>query len=146
MSTAGQRENKLKEVNIDAYTAWRWYQDHKDEFQMEIFGPTILNCSVTDMSVVDAIENLINGTAFTCQNTDDYNKFMSKALGNADQGGLGLVNVTIKDFSRSRNPTLDSWTGRTSKDQVGLAAEGYDALLMCEGYCIGLWRLRYRLC
>lgn len=110
----------LRDSNRDAYRAWMWYQDNKDEFSAEIYGPPILNCSVTNMKLVNAIESLIANANFTCQNSGDYDKFIHKVFGKPSDGGLGLANVSIKDFSRSPHPTLQSWERKYSKELVSL--------------------------
>lgn len=130
-STAGQRELLLQRENQDAHAAWVWYQGHRDEFKGEIFGPPILSCSVNNMRVLDAVEHLIGGasTVFTCQNTADYDKFSKKVFDPQSKGGLGLANVSIKDFSRSDKSTLDKWPTYLSAEKVFINLLEYFVLI-----------------
>lgn len=84
-----------------------WLKEHKDQFEQEIFGPPLLNCNITPHAL-DAVESLIgsNMHAFTCQNRNDYRKFSDAVLGRDGRGGIGVKDVTIREYSGTNAPTV----------------------------------------
>jgi chromosome segregation ATPase len=136
-SLAGQRESILaNNPNLeDTYRAWRWYQQHRDLFEEEIFGPPILTVSAKNPRYADAIETLIRGcnTAFVCQTQADYLKFSREVFGSRDYAGLGLASVTIKEFSGTRAPRVENHVRPYTTEQLAeLGFEGV-ALDFIEG-------------
>jgi hypothetical protein len=53
-----------------------------------------------------------------CQNTNDYERFTKEVIGVAGHPGLGLANITIKDFSRSHAPNLENQQRPHTKERV----------------------------
>lgn len=104
----------------ETHQAWRWYLENKDLFDKEIFAPPALSCSIRDLRVVDAVEMLISrqSTAFVCQSPADYDTFTKEVIGIPGHPGLGLANITVKDFSRSRMPTLQDQPRPFTKEKV----------------------------
>ncbi|KAL9607234.1 MAG: hypothetical protein Q9167_007835 [Letrouitia subvulpina] len=102
-SQAGQQEHKLKSVSSDTAKAWEWIKEHQDEFEKPVFGPPIIECSITDMRYIDQIETLFQRgqmLTLTVQTNNDFKK-----LGNIlhDQLRLSEINMqhmagTLKDF------------------------------------------------
>ncbi|CCX07769.1 Similar to Structural maintenance of chromosomes protein 5; acc. no. O13710 [Pyronema omphalodes CBS 100304] len=131
-SVAGQREELLPRVfgqaGAETLRAWRWYQENKDLFEQEIFPPPVICVSVKEPRVVNAVEHLIQScsTSFTCQNSNDYNKFTREVIGVRGHEGLSLGNITIKDFSGSRAPHVRDHRPQVTKEQLSqLGFEGY---------------------
>ncbi|KAL8729130.1 MAG: hypothetical protein Q9166_004961 [cf. Caloplaca sp. 2 TL-2023] len=102
-SRAGQREAKLEEASRDTFKAWSWIKEHQDEFEKPVFGPPLVECSVTDLRYVDQIETLLQRgqmLTITCQTKNDFKK-----LGNIlhDRMHLAEINMqhmpgTLADF------------------------------------------------
>lgn len=58
-------------------TGWDWIQQHKDEFEKEVFGPPMISCSIKDERYSDQVQSLLQGDDFTCftaQTKNDYRK------------------------------------------------------------------------
>ncbi len=74
---AGQQEHKLQHLSRDCYQAWKWIQEHQDEFEHKVYGPPIIECSLKDPKYANAIESLFQDNdfkAFCAQSTSDFNK------------------------------------------------------------------------
>ncbi|KAL8815213.1 MAG: hypothetical protein Q9223_005629 [Gallowayella weberi] len=103
-SQAGQQETKLKSMSRDTSAAWDWIKTHQDEFEKPVYGPPIVECSVTDLRYVDQIEAVLQRSqllTITCQTQNDFKK-----LGNVLHGELRLSEInmqhmpgTLADFS-----------------------------------------------
>ncbi|RPB14744.1 P-loop containing nucleoside triphosphate hydrolase protein [Morchella conica CCBAS932] len=132
-TATGQRERLLRNMSPDTFRAWHYYKSHKDEFEAEIFGPPVLTCSIKDPKYADVVETLIginDKKSFVCQTRADYLKFVNACFGK----GMGLADVTIRDYSTSRAPTLAHQPGGPIKAEE-LARYGFDgyALDYMEG-------------
>ncbi|KAK6956260.1 hypothetical protein Daesc_001534 [Daldinia eschscholtzii] len=99
-SQEGQKLVHLRKVHPDAAKGWEWLQEHQDEFEKEVFGPPMLNCSITNQQYSDQIQALLAAEdffCFTCQTRNDHKKLSAQFFGN-----LG-ISVTIRtcgsDFS-----------------------------------------------
>ncbi|KAI5778738.1 hypothetical protein EDC01DRAFT_723898 [Geopyxis carbonaria] len=132
-SIAGQRMETLRRVNADAYKVMQWLGENGNLFQKEVYGPAILNCTVKNPAAVDAVEGVISSlaTAFTCQTRDDYNTMTREVFGSKRTGeaGLGVANVTLKELSGTRYPTLASWPAPRVSNQE-LAGYGFDGYVL----------------
>ncbi|KAI5846095.1 P-loop containing nucleoside triphosphate hydrolase protein [Tricharina praecox] len=130
-SISGQREALLLRHHPETSKAWNWYLDNKDMFEKEIFPPPILSCYAKNPEQdADVIENLIGGvsTAFVCQTRADYLKFSLETLGSQDYVGLGLAQITIKDYSGSAVPRLEGHRRALSPEM--LRRLGFDAIAL----------------
>lgn len=124
-SLDGQREQMLRKNFPDAARFWDHIQQNKSRLKQEVFPPAILNCSIAPPHAIDAIETLIGRhcTSFVTQNMDDYYTLTEMAFGNKDKGikGLpGIADITIRDYSRTRAPTLhqQNTQGPIPREQV----------------------------
>lgn len=73
----GQQEHKLQHLSRDCYQAWKWIQEHQDEFEHKVYGPPIIECSLKDPKYANAIESLFQENdfkAFCAQSTNDFNR------------------------------------------------------------------------
>ncbi|XDG07611.1 hypothetical protein ABKA04_007226 [Annulohypoxylon sp. FPYF3050] len=80
-SQDGQKLAHLKKLHPDAAKGWEWLQAHKDEFEKEVFGPPMLNCSVTEKRLSDQIQSLLaidDFFCFTCQTRNDHTKLSAQ--------------------------------------------------------------------
>ena len=93
---SGQQASLLEKVARDAAKGWRWIEENRANLplQGQIYGPPILECSVTDPRMADAVESqlrLMDNTAITCENGDDAKLISDKLLGD-----LRLHQVSIR--------------------------------------------------
>lgn len=112
-SQAGQQENKLRAISSDTFRAWEWIKQHQDEFEKHVYGPPIVECSVTDLNYVDQIETLLQRTQMlmiTCQTKDDFKK-----LSNILHDRLHLAEVNMQHM----DGTLDNFQPPIPRDELG---------------------------
>lgn len=72
---SGQQEHKLQQLSRDSYQAWRWIQEHQDQFEHKVYGPPLIECSLKDSRYANAIESLFQENdfkAFTAQSRNDF--------------------------------------------------------------------------
>ena len=104
-SQAGQQAIKLSRINNDAYKAWRWIQQHQEEFEKPVFGPPIVECSVKDAKYVQVVEALLQMgdlTTLTVQTRSDFNK-LHEIL--HEQQRLIRLNIREVSFGLDRFPS-----------------------------------------
>lgn len=82
----GKREAVLQNLSRDTAEAWKWIQDHKHELQLkgEVYGPPVLECSISDPRFADAIESLLRKgdlLAITCTHSGDQGTLGNHLLG-----------------------------------------------------------------
>lgn len=93
-SQAGQQEAKLQSASRDTYQAWEWIKNHQDQFEKTVYGPPIVECSVTELRYVDQIETLLQRSqllTITCQTKNDFKK-----LGNILHDTLRLAEINMQ--------------------------------------------------
>ncbi|KAF2201694.1 P-loop containing nucleoside triphosphate hydrolase protein [Delitschia confertaspora ATCC 74209] len=81
---SGQQENLLRRASPDAYRAWQWVQENRNQFEGEVFGPPLVTCSVTDPKYADALETRLSVgdmTAFTCTSNNDARLLQNSFFG-----------------------------------------------------------------
>ncbi|KIW38457.1 uncharacterized protein PV06_09418 [Exophiala oligosperma] len=91
---AGKQELKLKETSKDTFKAWEWIQQNREEFSAHVYGPPIVECSLKDPAMADAVESLLQQNDFkiiTVQNKDDFRKLQDKL-----SKGLKLHDVSLR--------------------------------------------------
>ncbi|KAK4569596.1 Structural maintenance of chromosomes protein 5 [Recurvomyces mirabilis] len=91
---AGQQASKLKNASRDAHRAWEWIQSQENRFQGRVYGPPIVECTVTDPRYAAALENALGPgemVAFTVTSRDDY-----FTLNRALHDELGMDNINIR--------------------------------------------------
>ncbi|KAI0850849.1 P-loop containing nucleoside triphosphate hydrolase protein [Daldinia vernicosa] len=92
-SQEGQKLVHLKKVHQDAAKGWEWLRENQNEFEKEVFGPPMLNCSITNPQYSDQIQSLISRDdffCFTCQTRNDHKKLSAQFFNK-----LG-ISVTIR--------------------------------------------------
>lgn len=90
----GRQLNKLEHMSKDTAAAWKWVQDNMDSFEMEVYPPPMISCSVKDPRYVNAVESMLQKPDFLCitaQTANDHTK-----LSNQLHGVMGLKEVTIR--------------------------------------------------
>lgn len=96
-SQSGQQEEKLRKASVDTFNAWRWIKEHQDRFQERVYGPPLVECSVTDPKYADALEGLMQRNdflAFTAQTRADFRTLQKVLISE-----LHLHDVTLKTCS-----------------------------------------------
>ena len=94
-SQAGQQGRKLSNISRDTFKLWEWVQHNQKMFEKPIFGPPVVECSVTDPRYVDMIESLFQKNiflSFTVQTNNDFKKLQNHAH---DIMGLSEVNIKV---------------------------------------------------
>lgn len=103
-SQAGQQDRKLKEISLDTWKAWEWVKNNQKEFEKPVFGPPIVECSVTDSRYVNLIETLFQKNAFlsfTVQNNADFKKLQKQTH---DEMQLSEINIKVMTGSLEKFP------------------------------------------
>lgn len=70
----------LRKLSKDTYDAVAWLRENQNQFQSKIYEPMILELNVRGEDYGRYIENVVSMRdflAFTCENVDDMNKFMT---------------------------------------------------------------------
>ena len=68
-SREGQQLSHLRKINHEVAKGWEWLQEHRDEFEKEIFGPPMLTCSVKDKKYSNLIQGMLQADDFLCFTT-----------------------------------------------------------------------------
>ena len=101
-SQAGKQNAKLQNQSTDAYKLWEWVQQNRDQFEMPVFGPPIVECTIKDPRFVDQIESLLQKSiliGFTVQTHSDF-----KRLSDQGSGLMKLSEVNIKTMIPGLDP------------------------------------------
>jgi len=100
-SQEGKQMTKVQALSADAATAWKWIQEHQDEFEQEVYGPALVTCSIKDAKYTAVVEACLGKSdllAFTAQTSADFYNLQSKLL---SKHGLGLSDVTLRQVSET---------------------------------------------
>ncbi|KAK8125654.1 structural maintenance of chromosome (SMC), partial [Apiospora kogelbergensis] len=76
-SQEGQLVSQLRKLDHHVARGWEWLQDHRDEFEEEVFGPPMLNCSLKDKRYSDLVQSMLGRSDFLCfitQTRKDHQK------------------------------------------------------------------------
>ncbi|KAK8042146.1 P-loop containing nucleoside triphosphate hydrolase protein [Apiospora rasikravindrae] len=76
-SQEGQLVSYLRRIDPHVAKGWEWLQDHRDEFDEEVFGPPMLNCSLKDGRYSDLVQSMLAKNDFLCfitQTRKDHQK------------------------------------------------------------------------
>lgn len=74
-SQAGQQSKKLSNLSRDTWKLWEWVRDNQGVFDKPVFGPPVVECSVTNPKYVDLVEAMFQRNAFlsfTVQSNADF--------------------------------------------------------------------------
>ncbi|PBP26956.1 structural maintenance of chromosomes 5 smc5 [Diplocarpon rosae] len=115
----GQQMSKLAHESRDTAEAWKWVQEHRDEFQAEIYGPPLITCSLKDPRYANAVEATLKRTdflTFVTQNSSDSKK-LSNQLGK-------FKDITIREADGAR--TESRLLSEQEMQQLGLDAWAID--------------------
>lgn len=96
-SQSGKQEEKLRQSSSDSSKAWEWIKKNQNRFQKQVYGPPLVECSVTSPQYADALESLLQRNdilAFTTQSREDF-----RTLQRVVYNELKLHDITIKTCS-----------------------------------------------
>lgn len=118
---AGQQEAQLSKLDQDAFRGWQWLQEHKKEFEQEVFGPPLLECALKRQDYADQIVSLLNRRdllCFTAQNKADHDKLSDHLLKKEK------LSVSLRTFKGYR----DTFKARVSPEELGFDGYAMDFL------------------
>lgn len=119
---AGQQENKLEKLSRETFRAWKWIQDNQEKFSEHVYGPPIVECSLKNPSMADAVESLLQENDFkfiTVQNNADFALLQRKLFQDLKLHDVSLRVCSSNDLGQFRPPLnaeemerfgLGSWT------------------------------------
>ncbi|KIX01523.1 uncharacterized protein Z518_09249 [Rhinocladiella mackenziei CBS 650.93] len=103
----GQQEMKLGTLSRETFKAWKWIQDNRDNFKQHVFGPPIVECSLKDVRMADAIESLLQENDFkiiTVQNQDDFRFLQGKLFKDLELHDVSLRVCSTDNLEQYRSP------------------------------------------
>ena len=125
-SQAGKQNIKLQANSRDTAKLWDWVQQHQDEFEQQVYGPPVVECSVKDPAYVDQIETIFQRThmlSFTVQTKNDFRKLSDSAV------KIGAKDIYLKTLPAGVG--LDQFKAPVSRDglkRFGLESWAIDHL------------------
>lgn len=123
---SGQQEHKLQQLSRDSHQAWRWIQEHQDQFEHKVYGPPVVECSLIDPKYANAVESLFQENdfkAFTAQSTKDFN--MLQRVLNRD---MRLQDVSLRVCSSSSMDRFQAPLADTDLRNCGMEGWAVDFL------------------
>ncbi|KAK4187281.1 hypothetical protein QBC35DRAFT_435217 [Podospora australis] len=122
----GQLASQLQRINADAAQGWDWVRDHQDQFEKQVFGPPLLNCSLNNKGYSDLVQSLLGQADFICftvQTKNDHKKLSHQLY----------REMSLSAHIRTSETPLDAFKPLVPKEQLGaLGFDGY-ALDYLEG-------------
>jgi hypothetical protein len=97
--------SKLESVSPETYQAWKWVQEHQDEFEKEVYGPPLITCSIKDQRYTNVIESFLQNDDYmtiTVQTDNDMRKLNNQILGE-----MSLAFVPLRKFDGRGYPNVD---------------------------------------
>lgn len=104
-SKEGQRLQQLERADRDAAAAYKWLQDHRNDFEKEVFGPPMLICSVKDKRYSNHVQSSLQRDDFLCftaQTKNDHRKLTDQFY-NKQKLAVAVRTITA-DLSSFRSP------------------------------------------
>ncbi|CAG8961026.1 hypothetical protein HYFRA_00002566 [Hymenoscyphus fraxineus] len=93
----GKKLSKLDQMSPETGRAWRWIQNHKLEFEKEVYGPPLISCSIKDPRYTDVIESFLRKNDFltiTVQTDADFKKLNDELYGRQKLAAFPLKMVS----------------------------------------------------
>ncbi|KAL3422325.1 RecF/RecN/SMC N terminal domain-containing protein [Phlyctema vagabunda] len=122
-SQAGQQASKIGKFSVDVQKAWKWVQEHMDEFEKEVYGPPMITCSIKDPRYLDQLEAVVGRNSLltiTTQTSADNRKLAIKLK----ELGLLKVRYVRATGNIERKPM---WTDQQLKEN-GLDVWAFDLI------------------
>jgi chromosome segregation ATPase len=136
-SQAGRQMSKLENVSHDTAKAWKWIQQNRSKFTGEVYGPPMLECSVTDPQQVDVVETIIGRSelmALTVTNMNDFRMLASQVYKAMSLTDVNLRSI-LQPLSNFRSPMSDEALRETGLEcWIRDMIEGPDVVLamLCD--------------
>lgn len=125
-SQQGKNLNKLKHVSSEVARAWEWVEANRDQFEQNVYGPPLIECSVKDPRYVDAMESLLQRNDFmtiTTQTSADFRKLSDHLYSN-----MKLADITLKSVTRDLSQIRHSPVSGQQLRELGLDGWAIDYL------------------
>ncbi|CAG8976690.1 hypothetical protein HYALB_00010816 [Hymenoscyphus albidus] len=93
----GKKLSKLDQMSPETGKAWRWIQNHRTEFEKEVYGPPLISCSIKDPRYTDVIESFLRKNDFltiTVQTGADFKKLNDELYGRQKLAAFPLKMVS----------------------------------------------------
>lgn len=107
-SQQGKNMTKLKRISAETAKAWEWIESNRNQFEKDVYGPPLIECSVKDPRYVDAVESLLQRNDFltiTAQTSADFKKLSDQLYSNMRLADITLKTMT-KDLAEVRHSPL----------------------------------------
>lgn len=104
-SQEGQKLAQLRQLNPDAAMAYDWLQEHRDEFEKEVFGPAFLTCSMKDKRYSNLVQSGLQPDdvfCFTAQSKSDHRKLTKQFYD--EMNAAVSIRTILSDLSTFRPP------------------------------------------
>ncbi len=72
-SREGQQLSLLRKLAPDVARGVQWLEEHRNEFEKEIFGPPMITCAVRDKKYSDLVQSMLQNDDFLCFTTQSRN-------------------------------------------------------------------------
>jgi len=117
----GKQETKLEHASRDTLKAWKWIQDNRDKFQQHVYGPPLVECSLKDARMANAVECLLQANDFkiiTVQNQADFDFLQRKIFRELKLHDVSLRTCSLDNLNHFSPPLsaeamrqagLESW-------------------------------------
>ena len=125
-SNTGRQENNLRGMSEDTFQAWNWIQKNQELFEMPVFGPPAVECSLKDPKMAKAVESFLRDGDFkilTVQTEKDFSLLQRKL-----NREMNLVDIRIRTCSIQN---MDSFRRTLPEEQMramGLDSSAIDYL------------------
>lgn len=109
-SQQGKNISKLRQASLETAKAWEWIEANRDQFEKDVYGPPLIECSVKDPRYVDAMESLFQRGDYmiiTAQTTGDFKKLSDQLYGVARLADITLKTIT-RDLAQARNSPVSN--------------------------------------
>lgn len=100
-SQEGQRLVQLTRMDPDAANAYRWLQEHRNEFEKEVFGPPMLTCSMKEKRYSNHVQSLLQRDDFLCftaQTKNDHKKLTDQLYSNRMAVAVRTITSDLSTF------------------------------------------------
>ena len=123
----GQQESRLEVLSRDTFKAWKWIQDNRGLFEQPVYGPPLVECSLADTKMADAVESFLQRGDFlmlTVQNQKDF-ALLQKKLNTE----LSLHDVRLRTCSDTNLDAFQKPLSGGEMQEIGFGGYAIDHLV-----------------
>ena len=109
-SSTGRQEHNLRGMSEDTFQAWNWIQKNQGLFEMPVFGPPAVECSLKDPKVAKAVESFLRDgdfTILTAQTEKDFSLLQHKLNREKGLSDIRLRTCSIQSMDHFHRPLPD---------------------------------------